>query len=136
MWNLFNSNRKRKEENALWLEGNKTKEGIITLASGLQYEVLHEGEGLKPSLSQKVKVHYHGSLTNEKVFDSSVLRNEPISFPLKGVIKGWQEGLQLMSIGSKYRLFIPPNLGYGGRRIGDIPAHSILVFEVELLDII
>jgi FKBP-type peptidyl-prolyl cis-trans isomerase FklB len=100
MWNLFNSNRKRKEENALWLEGNKTREGVITLASGLQYEILEEGNGAKPSISQKVKVHYHGMLINEKVFDSSVERNEPISFPLGGVIKGWQEGLQLMPVGS------------------------------------
>jgi FKBP-type peptidyl-prolyl cis-trans isomerase FklB len=136
MWNLFNSNLKRKEENAIWLEGNKSREEVITLPSGLQYEILEKGDGPQPKLEQKVKVHYHGTLTNGKVFDSSVARNEPISFPLAAVIKGWQEGLQLMPLGSKYRLFIPPNLGYGGRTMGQIPAFSILIFEVELLDIL
>lgn len=118
-----------------FLEANKGKSGVITTASGLQYMVLQPGTGAKPKLSDKVKVHYHGTLIDGKVFDSSVDRGEPISFPLSGVIQGWQEGVQLMQVGAKYRFFIPHELGYGGRPAGQIPPYSTLIFDVELLGI-
>lgn len=109
---------------------------MITTASGLQYEVLTEGTGPKPRATDTVTVHYKGTLTNGKVFDSSYDRGEPISFPLDRVIKGWTEGLQLMSVGSKYRLTIPSQLGYGAAGAGGvIPPNATLVFEVELLKI-
>ena len=109
---------------------------MITTASGLQYEVLTEGTGPKPKATDTVTVHYKGTLTNGKVFDSSYDRGEPISFPLDRVIKGWTEGLQLMSVGSKYRLTIPSQLGYGAAGAGGvIPPNATLVFEVELLGI-
>jgi FKBP-type peptidyl-prolyl cis-trans isomerase len=126
---------KATEEGKKFLEANAKKPGIKTTASGLQYEVISAGDGTKPILQDKVKVHYHGTLTNGTVFDSSVDRGEPISFPLNGVIQGWQEGLQLMPKGSKYRLFIPASLGYGDRPAGKIPANSVLIFDVELLGI-
>lgn len=109
---------------------------MITTASGLQYEVLTEGSGARPTAADTVTVHYKGALTNGKVFDSSYDRGTPISFPLMGVIKGWTEGLQLMSVGSKYRLTIPAHLGYGAAGAGGvIPPNATLVFEVELLKI-
>jgi FKBP-type peptidyl-prolyl cis-trans isomerase FklB len=109
---------------------------VITTASGLQYEVLTEGTGPKPKATDTVTVHYKGTLTNGKVFDSSYDRGEPISFPLDRVIKGWTEGLQLMSVGSKYRLTIPSQLGYGAAGAGGvIPPNATLIFEVELLKI-
>ena len=109
---------------------------MITTASGLQYEVLTEGTGPKPKATDTVTVHYKGTLTNGKVFDSSYDRGEPISFPLDRVITGWTEGLQLMSVGSKYRLTIPSQLGYGAAGAGGvIPPNATLVFEVELLKI-
>jgi FKBP-type peptidyl-prolyl cis-trans isomerase len=126
---------KATEEGKKFLEANAKKPGVKTTASGLQYQVLRDADGAKPSLQDKVKVHYHGTLTNGTVFDSSVDRGEPISFPLNGVIQGWQEGLQLMPKGSKYRLFIPASLGYGDRPAGKIPANSILIFDVELIGI-
>jgi FKBP-type peptidyl-prolyl cis-trans isomerase len=119
-----------------FLEENAKKEGIISTASGLQYEVLREGTGPKPGAVSTVEVHYEGRLTNGKVFDSSYQRNETISFPLNRVIPGWTEGLQLMPTGSKYRLYIPSELGYGARGAGgDIPPHATLIFDVELISI-
>ena len=125
-----------KNEGEKFLEENKLREGVITTASGLQYEVLVKGKGRKtPTATDKVKVHYHGTLTNGVVFDSSVDRNEPITFGLTQVIPGWTEGLQLMTVGSKYRFYIPSHLGYGSQQAGSIPPYSVLIFEVELLGI-
>ncbi len=125
-----------KSEGEKFLADNAKKPGIKTTASGLQYEVLTMGTGAKPAITDKVKTHYHGTLINGKVFDSSVQRGEPISFPLNGVIKGWTEALQLMPVGSKFRLFIPYELAYGERGAGgDIKPFSALIFEVELLAI-
>ena len=118
-----------------YLVANGKRPNVKTTASGLQYEVLREGSGAKPTLSDKVKVHYHGTLIDGSVFDSSVDRGQPISFPLSGVIQGWQEGVALMTVGSKYKLYIPQELGYGSRPAGKIPAFSTLIFEVELLGI-
>ncbi len=119
-----------------FLAQNMTKEGVITTESGLQYKVLQAGTGdIHPTASDKVKVHYHGTLTDGTVFDSSVARGQPISFGLNQVIKGWTEGLQLMVVGEKTRLFIPSDLGYGNRAAGAIPAGSVLIFDVELLGI-
>ena len=115
---------------------NKAKDNIQTTASGLQYEVLVEGDGtLHPSASDTVKVHYHGTLLDGTVFDSSVERGTPISFPLSRVIKGWTEGVQLMKVGDKYRFYIPAHLAYGDSATGSITPGSTLIFEVELLDI-
>ena len=113
---------------------NKAKDGVFQTDSGLQYEILHRSSNIeKASATSKVKVHYHGTLLNGDVFDSSVARNEPIEFSLNQVIKGWQEGLQLMCEGDKFKFYIPSELAYGNRRVGKIPAGSLLVFEVELL---
>ena len=123
-------------EGAAFLAENKTKEGVITTESGLQYEVLVEGNGPKPSINDQVVTHYHGTLINGEVFDSSVDRGEPVTFPVNGVIQGWTEALQLMSVGSKYKLYIPPYLAYGERGSGPkIGPNTTLVFEVELLEI-
>ena len=126
-----------KAENAAFLEKNKSAEGVKVLPSGLQYKVVVEGNGPKPVATDQVKVHYHGTTTNGEVFDSSVERGEPVTFPLNGVIKGWTEGLQLMPVGSKYIFYIPYDLAYGaagnGRQIGPF---ATLVFEVELQDIV
>ena len=119
-----------------FLEANKQKPGVVSLPSGLQYEVITEGTGLKPLASNKVTCHYHGTLIDGTVFDSSVKRGQPATFPLNMVIKGWTEGLQLMSVGSKWRFFIPPQLAYGERQTGThISPNSTLVFEVELLGV-
>ena len=119
-----------------FLEANKTKPGIVALPSGLQYEIITEGSGVKPLASNKVTCHYHGTLIDGTVFDSSVKRGQPATFPLNAVIKGWTEGLQLMPTGSKWRFFIPPHLGYGDRQVGgQIGPNSTLIFEVELLGI-
>ena len=112
-------------------EGSK----LITTDSGLQYEIIKMGTGEKPSATDKVEVHYHGTLEDGTVFDSSVERGETITFPLNRVIKGWTEGLQLMPVGSKFKFTIPPELGYGARPIGSIPPNSTLIFEVELFNI-
>lgn len=121
--------------NEKFLEENKLKEGVITTESGLQYEVLVMGKGKIPQATDRVKVHYHGTLIDGTVFDSSVDRGEPASFGLNQVIPGWTEGLQLMPVGSKFRFYIPQQLGYGTRQTGSIPPYSTLIFEVELLGI-
>ena len=118
-----------------FLAENKVKEGVQTTESGLQYKVLTMGEGAKPAATDTVKVHYRGTLLDGTEFDSSYARNEPISFALNRVIPGWTEGVQLMSIGSKYMFFIAPELAYGAGGGGPIPPNSTLTFEVELLDI-
>ena len=119
-----------------FLETNKHKTGIVALSSGLQYEVMTEGTGAKPNASNKVTCHYHGTLIDGTVFDSSVQRGQPATFPLNAVIKGWTEGVQLMPLGSKWRFFIPPHLGYGERQVSaQIGPNCTLVFEVELLGI-
>lgn len=118
-----------------FLEENKLKEGVIVTESGLQYEVIKMGKGAKPTATDKVKVHYHGTLTDGTVFDSSVDRGEPITFALNQVIPGWTEGVQLMPVGSKFRFYVPQELGYGARQAGSIPPYSTLIFEVELLGI-
>ncbi len=132
--------RKKGEENIKkgqdFLAQNGKKPGIKTTASGLQYEVIKEGDGKQPTAENTVTVHYTGTLTNGKKFDSSVDRGEPATFPLKGVIKGWTEGLQLMKIGAKYRFYIPAELGYGSNGAGaDIGPNEVLIFDVELLEI-
>lgn len=125
---------KVKNEGIAFLEKNATRSEVKTTASGLQYEVLQEGSGAKPGARSRVTVHYEGRLLNGDIFDSSYLRNEPASFPLYQVISGWTEGLQLMSVGSKYRLYLPNELAYGSRGAGaDIPPYSALIFDVELL---
>jgi len=119
-----------------FLTENKTKEGVKTTASGLQYKVLKEGNGAQPKMSDTVTVNYRGTLVDGTEFDSSFKRNQPSTFPITGVIKGWTEALQLMRVGSKYQLFVPPNLAYGDRSPGpQIPPGSTLIFEVELLDV-
>lgn len=126
-----------KSKGEKFLEDNKNKPGVKTTPSGLQYTVISEGTGPKPTASSTVKVHYTGKLIDGTTFDSSVDRGEPIEFPLNGVIKGWTEGVQLMSKGSKYKFFIPSDLAYGDRGAGNaIGPNETLVFEVELLDIV
>lgn len=137
---------KREEENAArysenmetgkkFLEENKSAEGVVTTESGLQYQILELGDGDKPLASNKVTVHYKGTLLNGTVFDSSYDRGKPATFELSRLIPGWTEGIQLMPMGSKFKFFIPSELGYGSREAGIIPPHSVLIFEVELLDI-
>ncbi|MDC3285706.1 FKBP-type peptidyl-prolyl cis-trans isomerase [Flavobacteriaceae bacterium] len=125
-----------KKEGLAFLEANKTKEGVKTTESGLQYVVLKEGKGRKPKTTDRVKVHYHGTTVDGTVFDSSVDRGTPSEFGVTQVIKGWTEGLQLMTVGSKYKFFIPQELAYGANpRPGIIKPYMALIFEVELLDI-
>lgn len=124
------------EAGQAFLKANGAKEGVKTTASGLQYQVITPGEGAKPKATDEVTVHYHGTLIDGTVFDSSVDRGEPATFPLNRVIPGWTEGVQLMPKGAKYKFFIPYDLAYGDRGTGaDIKPYSALVFEVELLDI-
>lgn len=126
-----------KADGEKFLADNAKKSGVVTLASGLQYVVLRAGtDTARPRLTDTVKVHYHGTLTNGNVFESSVERGQPITFVLTEVIPGWTEALQLMTPGSKWRLFIPSNLGYGDQTNGPIPGGSTLIFDVELLEII
>ncbi len=128
---------KNKAEGIAFLEENKTKDGVQTTESGLQYIVLKEGSGDKPSTDSRVKVHYHGTLLDGTVFDSSVDRGEPAEFGVTQVIKGWTEGLQLMSPGAKYKFFIPQELAYGAnpRPGGAIQPYAALIFDVELIEI-
>ncbi|HNZ68876.1 MAG: FKBP-type peptidyl-prolyl cis-trans isomerase [Prolixibacteraceae bacterium] len=120
-----------------FLEKNKTREGIVVTESGLQYEIIKEGTGPKPTTEDVVKVHYHGTLIDGKVFDSSVDRGEPAEFPVGGVIQGWVEALQLMPVGSKWKIYLPASLAYGERGTGGgIDPNSVLIFEVELLEIV
>jgi len=124
-------------EGIAFLEENSKRAGIVTLASGLQYEILSEGTGATPKASDTVNVHYHGTLIDGKVFDSSVNRGEPATFGVTQVISGWVEALQLMPVGSKWKLYIPSELAYGAQGAGQaIAPHTALIFEVELLSIV
>lgn len=124
-------------EGEAFLAENAKKEGIVTLPSGLQYEVITSGTGRKPKATDKVKCHYEGTLIDGTVFDSSYRRGEPAVFPINGVIKGWTEGLQLMSEGAKYRFYIPFALAYGANGAGaSIPPYAALIFDVELLEVL
>jgi FKBP-type peptidyl-prolyl cis-trans isomerase FklB len=127
---------KNVEEGASFLKANSTKEGVITLPSGLQYKILKEGNGAKPSAADEVTTHYHGTLIDGTVFDSSVQRGQPATFPVNGVIKGWVEALQLMPAGSKWQLYVPSDLAYGSRGASEqIGPHTTLIFDVELISI-
>jgi FKBP-type peptidyl-prolyl cis-trans isomerase FklB len=125
-----------KKAGEAFLAENKTKPGVVTLPSGLQYLILKEGDGPKPVLSDKVRCHYQGSLIDGTVFESSIQKGQPIDFPVSGVIRGWTEALQLMTVGSKWRLFIPSEMAYGDHPAGAIQPGSTLIFEVELLAIV
>ncbi|EJL70159.1 FKBP-type peptidyl-prolyl cis-trans isomerase [Chryseobacterium populi] len=137
---LFKRKKEQAEKNLnegkAFMEENAKKEGVVTLPSGLQYEIITEGDGAQPKAKDTVKCHYHGTTIKGEVFDSSVKRGTPASFPLNRVISGWTEALQLMPVGSKWRLFLPPNLAYGEEQISkEIGPNSTLIFEVELLGI-
>lgn len=119
-----------------YLAENGKREGVTTLESGLQFEVITQGEGAQPTRESNVRTHYHGMLIDGTVFDSSYERGEPAEFPVGGVIAGWTEALQLMKAGSKWRLHVPSELAYGAQGVGSIPPHSVLVFDVELLDVL
>jgi FKBP-type peptidyl-prolyl cis-trans isomerase FklB len=124
------------EQEANFMAENSARDGVATTASGLQYEILEEGSGTIPQIHEKVVAHYEGKLLTGKVFDSSYKRGQPATFPVNGLIKGWQEALQIMPVGSKWRLYIPSNLGYGAKGAGnDIPGNATLVFDLELLEI-
>ncbi|MGH8081228.1 MAG: FKBP-type peptidyl-prolyl cis-trans isomerase [Lysobacter sp.] len=130
--------KKNLDDGAKFLAENGKKAGVVTTASGLQYQILTEGKGVKPKASDTVRVHYKGTLLDGKAFDSSYDRNEPAVFPLAAVVPGWQEGIALMPVGSKFKLWIPSKLGYGeqGTPGGPIGPNATLVFDVELLDIV
>ena len=131
------SSEKTISEGRAFLEANGKRTEVSTLKSGLQYEILKEGNGSQPKASDKVKVHYHGTLIDGSVFDSSVRRGEPATFGVTQVIAGWVEALQLMPVGSKWKLYIPSNLAYGAQGAGQhIGPHTTLIFEVELIDIV
>lgn len=123
-------------EGKAFLADNAKRDGVTTLASGLQYEVLTAGDGVKPTRDDQVRTHYHGTLIDGSVFDSSYQRGQPAEFPVGGVIAGWTEALQLMGVGSKWRLYVPSELAYGAQGVGSIPPHSVLVFDVELLAVL
>jgi FKBP-type peptidyl-prolyl cis-trans isomerase FklB len=126
-----------KKQGEAFLAANKTKPGVVTTASGLQYIVLKQGTGPRPALTDKVKCDYEGKLIDGTIFDSSVKQGKPIEFAVNGVIAGWTEALQLMNTGSKYRLFIPSNLAYGDQQMGsDIKPGSTLIFDVDLIEIV
>ena len=125
------------EKGKAFLAENAKKEGVVSLPSGLQYQVIKEGEGKKPSATDRVKCHYEGTLIDGTLFDSSIKRGQPAVFGLNQVIKGWTEGLQLMGEGAKYRFFIPSELGYGAQQAGEmIPPYSTLIFDVELIEVL
>jgi FKBP-type peptidyl-prolyl cis-trans isomerase len=127
---------KNQKEGEAFLAANKSKEGVVALPSGLQYKIITAGTGKKPTADDTVVCHYRGTLIDGTEFDSSYKRNEPATFPLKGVIKGWTEALQLMPVGSKWQLFVPSSLGYGERGAGNqIGPNATLIFEVELISI-
>ncbi|MFS0828821.1 FKBP-type peptidyl-prolyl cis-trans isomerase [Pseudomonas phoenicis] len=119
-----------------FLAENAKREGVTTLASGLQYEVVNTGDGAKPGREDTVRTHYHGTLIDGSVFDSSYERGQPTEFPVGGVIAGWTEALQLMNAGSKWRLYVPSELAYGAQGVGSIAPHSVLIFDIELLDVL
>lgn len=125
-----------KKAGQAYLAANKSKPGVITLPSGLQYQVLQEGTGPKPTANDQVKCHYVGSFIDGREFESSYKNGQPATFPVGGVIRGWTEALQLMSVGSKWKLFIPSDMGYGDMDNGPIAGGSTLIFEVELLEIV
>ncbi len=126
----------RGKEGSEFLAGNAKRKGVISLESGLQYEIINNGSGNKPAVSDRVKCHYHGTLIDGTVFDSSVDRGEPAVFPVSGVIQGWVEALQMMTVGSKWRLFIPSHLAYGSQGAGGaIGPDTTLIFDVELIGI-
>lgn len=126
-----------KEQGERWLAENAKKEGVVTLPSGLQYKVLRPGNGRRPRATDQVQCHYEGMLVDGTLFDSSLQRGEPATFPLNGVIAGWTEGLQLMQEGAKYRFFIPYHLGYGEQGAGrQIPPYAALIFDVELISVL
>ena len=133
--NIGETAMKNKEEGRLFLVENKSKDGVTELPSGLQYKMTREGTGKSPSATDKVTVHYRGTLLDGAEFDSSIKRGKPATFPLNGVIRGWTEGLQLMKEGAKYVFYIPSQLAYGDRSIPGIPPGSTLIFEVELLKV-
>ena len=127
---------KNLKEGQEYLEENGKREGVVTLPSGLQYEIIVQGDGEKPTAKSRVKCHYHGTTITGKIFDSSVKRGEPAIFPLNRVIAGWTEGVQLMPEGSKYKFYIPSQLAYGERGAGGvIPPNADLIFEIELIKI-
>ncbi len=134
---LFQRNKEKAETNLKrgmeFLEQNKQRAGVTALESGLQYEILQPAEGVRPAAASKVTCHYEGRLIDGNIFDSSVQRGQPATFPLDRVIAGWTEGLQLMAAGSKYRFFIPSHLAYGERQTGSIAPNSTLIFDVELI---
>ncbi len=126
-----------KASSEAFLDENANRAGVQTTESGLQYEIIQEGTGKKPSADNQVKVHYEGTLVDGTLFDSSIKRGEPVTFGVTQVIPGWVEGLQLMSEGAKYKFYIPSDLGYGAQGAGEmIPPHSALVFEVELIEVL
>jgi FKBP-type peptidyl-prolyl cis-trans isomerase FklB len=129
---ISEKNKKAGEE---FVAENVKKDGVVTLPSGLQYKILKQGDGKRPALDDKVACHYRGTLLDGREFDSSYQRNQPATVPVKGVIKGWSEALQLMPVGSKWQLFIPPQLAYGDRGVGGIGPNATLIFEVELISI-
>ena len=126
---------KEKEEGSTFMQENKSKEGIVELPSGIQYQVLKEGAGEKPTLSSTIKAHYRGALLNGKEFDSSFKRNQPFTAKPTQLIKGWQEVLPMMPLGSTWRLWIPSDLAYGDYGTGGIPGGATLLFDIELLEI-
>jgi len=127
---------KEKDAGITFMTANKTKEGIVELGNGIQYQILKEGDGAKPSPAGKVKAHYRGALLDGKEFDSSFKRNQPFTAGLTQLIKGWQEVLPMMPVGSTWRLWIPSHLAYGDNGTGGIPGGATLIFDIELLEIL